>query len=376
MPEHPQTPSAESGRRVAIFVPSLAGGGAERVMATVANGISALGHPVDLVLARRSGPYLDEVAPRVRIIDLKASRMATAILPLSRYLRKERPPVLLSALMYANVAAVLAATLAGRRTRVVVSERDAIFPPGASLAARLQRELTAGLYRLASAVIAVSEGVRADLIRELRTDPGKVVTLHNPLDIDAIELLATEPVGHRWFQTCGAPVFLAVGRLEPAKGFDVLLEAFAKVRAAATAKLVVLGEGSLRGDLVERARSLGVADDVDFAGFQSNPFAWMSRCNVFVLSSRNEGLPNALIQAMVCGARVVSTDCPHGPAEILEEGRWGSLVPVGDPDALAIAMRDTVASTEAPCVRERAQDFSQARLVGKYLAVLQAHMAA
>lgn len=360
-----------SAQRIAIFAPSMAGGGAERVMATVANGAASMGHPVDLVLATRTGPYLDEIGPEVNIVDLNASRVATSLVPLVRYLRTQRPTVVLSALTHANVAALLAACLCGRKTRIVVSERDAVFPVARRLTARLRRRLTAAMYRRADLILAVSEGVRQDVIREYATSPARVRTVYNPLDIAEIERLSELPTNHGWLEHPDRPVFLAVGRLETAKGFDILIAAFAKMRSEVSARLIILGEGSLRNTLIDHAASLGIADDVDFPGFQSNPFSWMARSDVFVLSSRNEGLPNALIQAMVCGSRVVSTDCPHGPSEILEDGRWGVLVPVGDVDALATAMHQALNPSNAPAVRERAQAFSKDALVRKYLALLQ-----
>ena len=349
----------------------MAGGGAERAMAMIANGISARGYPVDLVLGDRSGPYLEEIAPGVNIVDLKASRMATALVPLVGYLRTRRPSVVLSALTHANVTVLMAAQLIRGRPRIVVSERDAVFPPSRQVLARVVRAVTAKTYHRADAIVAVSEGVRSDVIRELGADPAKVQTVYNPLDLDEIARLATEPATHRYFQTPRLPVFLAVGRLEQAKRFDVLLEAFAKMRSATPSKLIIIGEGSLRDELTRLAAALGVAEDVDFPGFQRNPFAWMARCDVFVLSSRNEGLPNALIQAMACGARVVSTDCPHGPAEILEFGQWGTLVPVGDSNALADAMDDALHLSAPPAVRVRARDFSMEKAVSRYLSVMQ-----
>lgn len=355
---------------LAIFVPSMAGGGAERVMAMVANGIASLGYSVDLVLANRSGPYLDEVEPGVNIVDLGASRVARSLIPLMRYLKRRRPSVLLSALMHANVIAVVAVVLTGRQVRVMVSERDAVFPAGDRLLARWTRALTAAAYRRADGIITVSDGVRQDVIRELQHDEDKVITVHNPIDIEEIERLALQPTGHSWLDSSSQPVFLAVGRLEPAKGFDVLLEAVAKMRSETPVRLVILGEGSLRDELVDLAGSLGLAHQVDFPGFQRNPFSWMARCDVFVLSSRNEGLPNVLIQAMACGARIVSTDCPHGPAEILEGGRWGSLVPVGDADALALAMEEAIRQHDAPAVTRRARDFSKEQSVRRYVASL------
>ncbi|HMR48027.1 MAG TPA: glycosyltransferase [Arachnia sp.] len=360
----------EGATKYAVFVPSMAGGGAERVMATVANQLALLGYEVDLILASRSGPYLREIVSQVSIVDLGASRTARATIPLAKYLREHRPAAVLSAMPHANMTAILANKLAGSPSRVVASERDVVKPVPKRIGPRFLRWLTSRIYRNADLVIAVSDGVRQDVLRELVPDPAKVRTIYNPVDLDEIRARAAEPVSHPWLKDRTVPMFLAVGRLERVKGFDILLKAFAEVRGTNPSRLVIIGEGSLRSDLESQARDLGIAEFVDLPGFQTNPFAWMARCDVFVLSSRGEGLPNALIQAMACGARVVSTECEHGPAEILAQGRWGQLVPVEDVMALSTAMRSALDSPDSPNVLERANDFSQEELVGQYLQAL------
>lgn len=357
--------------RYAVFVPSMAGGGAERVMATVANQLSLRGHEVDLILASRSGPYLKEILPQVSIIDLGVPRMARATIPLSKYLRRRRPTALLSAMPHANMTAVLANNLAGRPSRIVASERDVVRPAVKTPRALLGRWFMSQVYRRADLIIAVSEGVRQDVLRELVPHPKLVRTIYNPVDLNEIDRLACESISHPWMVQSELPLFLAVGRLERIKGFDILVEAFASVCARIPSRLIILGEGSLRNDLEEQARALGISEVVDLPGFQANPFAWMARCDVFVLSSRGEGLPNVLIQAMACGARVVSTECDHGPAEILDQGRWGTLVPVDDVTALSGAMVAALEAGDAPNVRERANDFSRDGLIEQYLQALE-----
>lgn len=362
--------------KVTIFSPSLNGGGAERVMLTLANAIAARGFSVDLILATAQGPYLKDVSPAVRTIDLKAGRVIKALLPLVRYLYRERPAALLSAMGHANVVALLARKLSRAPTRVVVSERGLISGEHELMrgfAARLNYWLIPLLYTGADGICTVSQAAAQDLATFASLPLQRVKTIYNPFNLARIAQLAAEPLDHPWFAAGQAPVLLAIGRLNEAKDFPVLIRAFAKLRQRRAARLVILGEGALRSELEALLAQLGLGSDaVQLPGFVANPFAWLARCSMFVLSSRREGLPGALIEAMACGAPVVSTNCLSGPDEILQGGRWGRLVPVGDFDALAQAMNDTLDTlpAEQPDVRQRAADFEQERAVDAYLRIL------
>lgn len=361
---------------VSLFLPSLNGGGAERVAVTLANGIAARGYAVDLVVAKAAGPYLPDVSPNVRIVDLGAGRVIKALWPLLRYWRRERPAAMLSFMNHANVVAVLAHWLAVRPGRLVVSEHSTIGSEAArarGLQQRLVYALVPWAYRRADGVTAVSRDAARDLERFARLPAGSVRSIYNPFDLARIGQLAREPVPHPWLQGGECPVIVAAGRLTEAKDYPTLLRAFAQVRRQRTARLLILGEGERRGELEALARQLGLSDDdVQLPGFARNPYAYYSRAAVFVLSSRWEGLPGVLIEAMACGAPVVATDCPSGPREILEDGRWGALVPVGDADVLARAVLTVLEapSGQRPDVRLRARDFDQERAVDAYLEVL------
>lgn len=361
---------------VAIFLPSLTGGGTERVMVTLANGMAARGFAVDLVLASKQGPYLKDVAPAVRVVDLQAGRVIKSLWPLVRYLRREQPAAMLAAMNHANVVAVLAQRVAKVPTRSVVSERTNISTGVArarGLAARVVYRLVPRLYRLADGVVAVSQGAARDLEAFARLPAGSVQAIYNPFDLERMARLAGEAVPHPWLQLGQPPVVLAVGRLTEPKDFATLIRAFAALRTQCQARLLILGEGELRPELETLARTCGLgADDFQMPGFTDNPYAYMARAALFVLSSRWEGLPGVLIEAMACGAPVVSTDCPSGPHEILEGGRWGCLVPVGDVAALTRAMSDVLATPREalPDVRARARDFDQERAIDAYLRVL------
>lgn len=355
---------------LAIFIPNLNGGGAERVMVTLANHFVAKGYCVDLVLAQATGTYIVEVASGVRIIDLKSSRILTSMLPLVRYLRRERPDAMLSALSHVNIIAILARKLAGVRMRLVISERNSLTSLSSDRLGKILRHLMAWFYPSSDAVIAVTQAGAQELIGALRLSKEMVFAIPNPVDIERVRALSVEALNHPWFDTGAPPVILAVGRLSLQKDFGTLIQAFAQLRSQLPARLVILGKGPLWEELECQVAKLGLTRDVYMPGFQENPFCWMARSHLFVLSSRFEGFPNVLVQAMACGARVVSTNCPTGPDEILEGGRWGRLVPVGDAGALACAMHEALKETTQPDVRVRVSAFKTEIISQNYLAIL------
>lgn len=346
-------------------------------MVTLANAFAERGYTVDLVLAVAQGPYLQEVDEAVRVVDLQAGRVVRSLFPLIRYFRQERPAALLSAMTHANVIALLARVLANISMRLVISERTTI-----SMEANRARDFVAHvyyslahlLYRRADQVVAVSKAAAEDLARFTRLPASAIKVIYNPFELDRIQSRAAEELMHPWFGATQSPVVLAVGRLNQAKGHHSLIRAFSRLRAEGFhLRLMILGEGELRANLEALVSECGLtSDDVQMPGFVSNPFAYLSRCGVFVLSSRYEGLPGALIEAMACGVPVVSTDCPSGPREILESGRWGALVPVGDEIALAEAIKSvlSIPREELPDVRHRAADFDHVLAVDSYLDVL------
>jgi glycosyltransferase involved in cell wall biosynthesis len=366
-----------NGNRIAIFLPSLNGGGAERVMVTLANAFAKRGYEVDLVLATALGPYLKNVSPAVRIVDLNAGRLIWALLPVALYLRGERPTAMLSAMTHTNVIAILARMLAKVSTRLVVSERSTITfnkNQARGLAAWILYALVPKLYVQVNGIIAVSKDSAADLIQFANLSASSVEVIYNPFELVSIHKCAADTVDHPWFAIGQPPVVLGVGRLTEQKDFSSLINAFARLRSdGRLIRLLILGEGELRSSLEKLLTESGLTtDDVQLPGFVSNPFAYLARCDVFVLSSRWEGLPGALIEAMACGAPVVCTNCESGPSEILEGGRWGSLVPVGDVDALAKAIDAVLATprSKLPDVQKRAEYFEEEKAVNAYLKAL------
>ncbi len=340
-------------------------------MVMLANEFSARGHRVDLVLAKAEGPYLSEVAEGVRILDLGKNRVLASLLPLIRYLRRERPNAMLSAMSHANVVAIIARYLARVSMRLAVSEHNS---PSGGFSRRVVdnvlHALIRRLYQSTDSVVCVSRGVREEVEKLLNVPSEKLRIIYNPLDLERIRKMKDVPVQHEWLSGGGSPVILAVGRLTAQKDYPTLLNAFALLRARRAVRLVVLGQGEEEVALKALVDTLGINDDVAFMGFQSNPYAWMAACDLYVLSSRWEGLSCTMQEALACGARIVSTDCPSGPSEVLEDGRWGRLVPVGDAAALAAAMDVALNDKLLPEAGRRAEDFHIDRIADEYGQVL------
>ena len=403
-------------RHIGIVLPSLAGGGTERATLALAGGLIERGHRIDLVLLRFAGGYRAAIPPGLRFyyrrfgrhprdlldycrdsgfeatrlpIDLlSALRDLPAVwrtfpltgfswsktrgsLDVAAYLREARPDLLISALPRANVASILAAQMAARPVPVAVTVRNNV---GLSYS-RKEQAVARRLMPKADAVVAVSKGVAADTAKTLGLDPGRVHTIYNPKPLEEIRLLADDEPDHPWFGDGGPPVVLTVLRDAPQKDWATLTAAFGQARRIVHARLAILGGLSeeYRARIVELAGKFSVAEDIAFLGFDENPYRYMRRAALFALSSRWEGLPNVLIESLACGTPVVSTDAPYGPGEILENGRWGRLTPVGDAEAMAQAILDSLAGDTVPAeaLRCRAGDFSAERAVAAYEALFE-----
>lgn len=358
---------------IAFFLPSLNGGGAERVVLNLMQGMVQRDLPVHLVVATAKGPLLNQLPPAVRLVDLKSGRVIRSILPLTRYLRRERPRVLISSMNYANLIALWAARLAGGHTPVIVTVHTTLSQTKPQQA-RLSPGIWAGLFRTfypwASSVVAVSRGAADDFARVSGLPRETIEAVYNPVITPDLLSGARKGTPHPWFQAGEPPVFLGVGRLTRQKDFPTLIRAFATVRAVRSSRLMILGDGEDRAALTALANELGVAEDVALPGFQDNAAGYMARSAVFVLSSGWEGLPTVLIEALATGTRVVSTDCPSGPREILQDGRLGALVPVGDVSALAQAMIKALDEVACPVPQEALHPFTRDAAVDHYLSLV------
>jgi glycosyltransferase involved in cell wall biosynthesis len=328
--------------RVAFFLGSFGGGGIERITACLAHNFVKLGVEIDLILNRDDPTHLWQMPVETRIVDLKTPNLYLSLPGLVRYLKQERPTVLLAADHYLNEIALLAKLIARVPLRLVVAEHNQLSKTARNatkLKGRLAPLFARFLYPWADGIIAVSEGVAKDLAATASLPLARIETIYNPvINLQMLEK-AKEPVAHPWFSSeAEIPVILGVGKLEQQKDFPNLIRAFAKVRQVQPARLAILGWGPDRPELETLIQTLGLQDDVDLPGYVQNPYAYMARSAVFVLSSAWEGLPTVLIEAMALGIPVVSTDCESGPAEILADGKYGDLTPVADSDALAAAI--------------------------------------
>ncbi len=359
---------------VALLLPALEGGGAERVFCTLARLLAERGLPIELVVGSARGPLRDEVADSVELVELRAERLRGALPALMAHLRRSPPACLVATLHPASVLALLAVRTARVPTPVVVRVASAMTAAAAMAvtpSGRLTLAATRGLYPRASALVAPSADLAADTDRFVGLPAGTTRVLANPVLGASVWSGARAPLDHPWFAPGQPPVVLAVGRLTPQKDIAGLLDAFARVRRRTPARLLVLGEGPERASLQARIDVLGLTGDVALPGYDPNPFRYMARAEVFVLSSRYEGLPGVLVQALGCGAKVVATDCPTGPREILGGGAHGRLVPVGDPVALASALSAALAEPRRRADPAAWQRYTEQAALDAYLALLE-----
>ena len=302
-------------------------------------GLIERGFSVDFVLAKAEGPLLSEAHPKAQIINLNTRSPFIMFIGLVKYLRTKKPDVLLSPFEVTSVIAVLAKKLTRISTRIVVRISVHLSKNKRTRWKKIvERWVVSRLYPLADGIVTVSHGVAEDFAVYTGISPERIKVIYNPIISEQLLHAALEPVSHPFFMDGQPPVILGVGRLTEQKDFSTLIRAFDIVRKSIPARLIILGEGEERKMLEELIISLDMQDVVDLPGFTLNPFAFMKKASVFVLSSKWEGLPGVLIQALACDCPVVSTDCPSGPSEILNDGQYGYLVPVGDVDAMAKAM--------------------------------------
>jgi len=364
---------SESNPHIAFFIGSFGGGGIERVTAHLAHGLVKSGIKIDLVLNRSESPHLWRMPSETRIFDLKQPRLSLSLPGLVQYLRRERPSALLAADHYLNELALLAGHIAGVPTRIVVAEHNQLSKTaqnGSQMKARLAPLFARFLYPWADGIIAVSNGVAKDLASTASLPLNSIHTIYNPVITPELFISAKEPVEHPWFNSPEIPVILGVGKLEAQKDFPNLIQAFARVRQTRQARLVILGWGSDRPQLEALIQELGLQDDVDLPGYVQNPYAYMARSTVFALSSAWEGLPTVLIEAMALGIPVVSTDCESGPSEILAQGQYGYLTPVGNSEALADAILHVLSGNAKVVDPVWLEQFGLESATHKYMQVL------
>jgi glycosyltransferase involved in cell wall biosynthesis len=368
--------------RVMFFCPTLGEGGADRVVLTLLQRLDRSRVAPALTVVKRAGALIDDVPADVPTHVLGSRRLLVAAPDLARVIRREQPDVVFSTHGGSNIIAVLAHALARSPARLVLSERSALGRGDRGRARRaLEVPAKRVTYHRADLVTAVSAGVARELAARLGLPAHKIRVVYNPAVDDELAAQAAEPVAHPWFAPSAAapvpvPVIVAMGRLVEIKDYPTLFDAFTRIRAAHPARLFVLGDGPLRAALEARVRAAGLADDIVLHGFDKNPFKYVARARLLLHASRAEGLPGALIQAMACGTPVVSTDCDHGPREVIARpGHDGFLVPVGDAAALAaraiaLLADPALAARISDAARASAQRFTAAASIAQYEAAI------
>lgn len=356
---------------IALFLPSLGWRGANRVMQMLAGGFASRGFRTQLlVAANRQGEDRQEL-DGPELVRFGCRGALSALPQLVRHLRRHRPGILLSAMDYANVLCIVANAISRSPTRVFVSchtslpsaiahspwARDRLLP----LAVRLS-------YARAAGVIAVSMGVADTVAAVAGLARDRIDVIYNPVLLPDLRKVRAEAPAHPWLSDGGAPVVVAAGSLSVQKGFDILLDAFARLRQSRSARLLILGEGEERASLEQQIERLSLSDYACLLGYVHDPYAYFARASLFVLPSRWEGFGLVVAEALACGAPVVASDCQSGPAEILENGRYGRLVPVNDREALARAMLEALAGEHDRCpLIERGGQFSLEKALDRYL---------
>jgi len=339
-----------SNKKIVLFIADFGPGGAERVFANLAGSLSACGFDVVLLVGLlRGAAYLDTIPPAVRVRELGIRHMRYAVPAMIRFLRRERPAVLISARDHSNLAAIFAAKMARTGTRTIATIHQTIsqaMKVRKSLRRRLVIRTMLKCVPAADEIVAVSHGAADDFAVLAKIPRDRVQVIYNPVLGPSLDQAASEPLDHPWFLPGEPPVVLGTGRLTAQKDFPNLIQAFALARKTLDARLMILGEGEERPALEQLMQSQHLGDHVALPGVVRNPYAFMKRAALFALSSAWEALPTVLIEALACGCAVVSTDCPSGPREILQDGRLGRLVPVRDPESLAEAI---VAGVRGEC---------------------------
>jgi len=366
-------PAVIEGRcRVLFVIPSLGGGGAERSLALVVRHIERSHFEPYLALMNVTGTYLEEIPEDVPILDLgRRSRYSFFALQwrMARLVKHLRPDVVFSSLTYCNMLVLMSRAIFRWKYPVVICEQNTLGP---SLRhqrfARLKAGIIRALYPSADGIVTVSEGVRRDLLGRITASEDNAHVIYNPVDLQGIESSARNNCEGSYERTIG---ILAVGRLTPQKDYPTLLRAMRIVADKHEEHLMILGTGEEMDTLKQLSKELGLDRCVSFAGFVKNPYSYMARAKMLVLSSAWEGFGNVIVEAMACGTPVVATDCPSGPGEIIQDGVNGLLVPVGDERALAAAITSLLDDEElrrrlAGAAKRRAQAFGIERVTRQY----------
>lgn len=360
-------------KRIAVFIPSLRGGGVERFSVHLTKEFVEKGHEVDLVLTKAEGPNLVLLDPRVNVVDLRSNRVAGSMMGLIRYLKRRRPVALLSCMAHANVIALMARFFSGIKTRLVISVHNIMSRAPALSPLKRDRVLywiARIFYRFADKTICVSAGIASDVVAVAGLNREEVEVIPNPVPAPK-SFAPCERDLHPWLLDDNLFVIMGLGRLVPEKGFDILINAFARISYDSRCRLLIYGEGRERAALEAQIDKLGLSEKVSLPGYINDPGPALARAAVLAVPSRLEGFGIVIVEAMHHGTPVVASDCPGGPKDILDNGELCPIVPVGDERALALAIVEAMAESK-PVARliNATMTYRPDQIASRYLKVL------
>jgi len=360
---------------IAFVLATFSPGGSQSVMVTLANGLAGKGWKVDMVTMAAKGPFLDKLKPTVNVVDLKTRRVSRSVNKLRGYFDEHKPDVIISSQVHTNVIVAVSNRFSKSRAKLILRESSSPYSQYKE-GDWLKKLIYWGAffsYPFADHYVGQSYGLTNELLNFYRIDARKIDTIGNPIISTDLFEQAKESGDHNWLNE-NIPIILSMGRFSIVKDFPTLIKAFAKVRKQQMCRLIILGDedqsaSDLKDELVKLTKELGIEKDVDFPGFKNNPFPYVRDAKVYVLSSLHEALPGALIQAMALGCKLVSTDCPTGPREVLGNGKFGLLVPVGDVDKMADAIASQL-NNNTNAIGDTSK-FTEAYIISEYQAMIE-----
>jgi len=366
----------KNSKKIYIFIYSMAGGGAEKVALLLGNKFIQKGIDVSIVLLQKEGVFLEKIDKKIKIYCLngianKICGIFGKILVFSSFLVKHKPDIILSIGEWPNTITPISVKLIPYKPKVILAEQNtkSFFNSEEYNVSKLVKFFAKKSYFFAKNIVCVSSAIKEKLLKE-NFDKKKLLVICNPIDIEEINIKAAEEVTHSWFKNKKTPNIVAVGRLHPQKDYPTMLKALKLVLKVKKVHLIVLGDGLLREKLNSLCVQLGIKSSVDFIGFQKNPYKYIKKADLFVHSARYEGFANVFTEALACGKKIVTTDCDT-PREILEEGKYGKIVPIGDYRSLADAILLSLSEKHNPdFLQRKAQEYSIEKISNKYLEIL------
>ncbi|MCG5502172.1 MULTISPECIES: glycosyltransferase [Ectothiorhodospira] len=360
--------------KVAIFAPYFDNGGVERMLVNLACGLSKRGIPVDFIVNHSHSEFLKDLTEPIKLIKLQEKNKIKIIKSFTKYIINTQPKAILSAKEDCDIIATHAWKRSGKQSKLYI--RAVVNTTQQMMYRNIIRRywsawISRTIYRNADGIIAVSRGVADDIYKISKPNIERIHVAPNPVITSDLFKKAQEELDHPWLTNHDKPVILGAGRLGRQKNFSMLISAFANARAKRPMRLIILGDGRRRERLLKQAEELGIANDVFLPGFVKNPYAWISRADLFVLSSLWEGSPNVLTEAMALGIPVISTDCPSGPSELLGNGKYGMLIPINDIDYMSHAIINTLDKPiKAEDLQKAVENYTLENSVNNYMRIM------